>query len=152
MKRLLFLLLAAAIAFSCTGREQFEIHRGVNVAHWLSQSNERGESRANFFVEKDARQIAEWGFDHVRIPIDEEQMIHEDGTKDEEAFALLRSGLDLCGKYGLRAVVDLHILRSHHFNAAVKPLFTERAGLEAFYECWRQLSGERKGYSKSMVS
>ena len=96
--------------------------------------------------------IAGWGFDHVRIPIDEEQMFHEDGTKDEEAFALLHSALDLCGKYGLRAVVDLHILRSHHFNAEYKPLFTERKAQEAFYECWRQISGELKDYSTSMVA
>ncbi len=152
MKRLLILLMAAAVLSSCNKEGKFEIHRGVNVAHWLSQSNVRGEGRANFFVEKDVERIAGWGFDHVRIPIDEEQMFHEDGTKDEEAFALLRSCLDLCGKYGLRAVVDLHILRSHHFNAAVKPLFTERAAQEAFYECWRKISGELKGYSNSMVA
>ena len=151
MRRLLILLLAA-MAISCTSKEKFEINRGVNIAHWLSQSNARGEKRANYFVEKDVKQIAEWGFDHVRIPIDEVQMFHENGTKDEEAFGLLRSALDLCGKYNLRAVVDLHILRSHYFNAAVKPLFTERGAQEAFYECWRQISGELKGYSNSMVA
>lgn len=147
-----FLFLVSLLAISCERIEPFQIHRGVNIAHWLSQSNVRGEDRAAFFVEDDVKRIAEWGFDHVRIPIDEEQMFHEDGSKDEEAFRLLRQALDLCGTYGLRAVVDLHILRSHHFNAAVKPLFTERAAQEAFYDCWRKISGELKDYSVSMVA
>ena len=152
MRRALFILLLSALAVSCGKKESFEIHRGVNIAHWLSQSNARGDARASYFVEDDVRRIAGWGFDHVRIPIDEEQMFHEDGSKDEEAFGLLRGALDLCVEYGLKAVVDLHILRSHHFNAAVKPLFTERAAQEAFYECWRKISGELSGYDVSMVA
>ncbi len=151
MRLILSLILASALALSCT-KESFEIHRGVNIAHWLSQSPVRGEMRAQFFTETDIRQIADWGFDHVRIPIDEEQMFREDGTKDEEAFELLHQALDLCGKYHLRAVVDLHILRSHYFDAAVKPLFTEESAQEAFYECWRKISGELKGYSTAMVA
>ena len=151
MKQILSILLAAVLVLSCN-EKPFEIQRGVNIAHWLSQSKVRGEQRANFFTETDIRQIAEWGFDHVRIPIDEEQMFLEDGTKDEEAFRLLHQALDLCAKYRLRAIVDLHILRSHHFNASVKPLFTEEAAQEAFYECWRKISGELKGYSTSMVA
>ena len=79
-------------------------------------------------------------------------MFKEDGAKDEEAFTLLHQALDLCGKYVLRAIVDLHILRSHHFNAAVKPLFTEIAAQEAFYDCWRQISGELKDYPTDMVA
>ena len=153
MRRAFFIVFAALLVFSCKEPiEKFKIQRGVNIAHWLSQSNVRGEQRAAFFVEEDVKRIAGWGFDHVRIPIDEEQMFAEDGSKEEEAFALLRNGLDLCGKYGLRAIVDLHILRSHYFNAAVKPLFTERAAQEAFYECWRKISAELKDYPTDMVA
>ncbi len=155
MKQFLLLFLAFACSVSCSGTksaETFDIRRGVNIAHWLSQSGARGDIRAAFFTEEDVRQIAGWGFDHVRIPIDEEQMFHEDGSKDEEAFRLLHAALDWCGLYGLRAVVDLHILRSHHFNAAVKPLFTEESAQEAFYECWRKISGELKDYSTAMVA
>ena len=154
MRHLLIPVIIVASFFisSCSSKAGFEIDKGVNIAHWLSQSGARGESRAAYFTEADVKCISEWGFDHVRIPIDEEQMFHEDGSKDEEAFKLLHHALDLCGKYNLRAVVDLHILRSHHFNAAVKPLFTERAAQEAFYECWRQISGELNSYPVNMVA
>lgn len=155
MKRLLFILLTIAALSSCSQKvseEKFTITKGVNIAHWLSQSGARGEARAQFFTEQDVRQIAEWGFDHVRIPIDEEQMFLEDGTKDAEAFQLLHNALNLCLKYNLKVIVDLHILRSHYFVADYRPLFHEEAAQEAFYECWRKLSSELNGYPVSKVA
>ena len=153
MKRLLSIALTVVLC-TCAQKpaEKFEICKGVNIAHWLSQSFTRGEARAAYFTEADVKRIADWGFDHVRIPIDEAQMFDRDGNKDEEAFALLHQALDLCGKYGLRAIVDLHILRSHNFIATSNPLFTEEAAQEAFYECWRKLSGELKDYSTAWVA
>lgn len=152
MRHFLLILGVAFLALSCKETTGFEIHNGVNIAHWLSQSSARGEVRDNYFTEADVRQIAAWGFDHIRIPIDEEQMFQEDGSKDEEAFALLHRALDLCLQYRLRAVVDLHILRTHHFNADVKPLFTEEWAQEAFFECWRKLSSELSQYSTDWVA
>ena len=47
MKRLLVLLLTVGALFSCGKApiESFTIKKGVNVAHWLSQSRARGEIR-----------------------------------------------------------------------------------------------------------
>ena len=135
-QRLLTLLVTLLLTFPAQA-QKFQLHRGINISHWLSQSSDRGDIRAKKFTREDVKFIAEQGFDHIRIPIDEEQMFLEDGTKDEEAFRLLHKALELCGKYNLRAIVDLHILRSHHFNAAYKPLFTEKAAQEAFFECDR---------------
>jgi len=116
------------------------VRRGTNISHWLSQSRRRGEERKAWFTEKDVAWIASVGFDHVRIPIDEEQMWNEEGTPDEEAFTLLQSALDWCAARNLRAIVDLHILRSHHFDASDKPLWTRESARERFLDCWRELS------------
>src|SRR5215218_9936239 len=131
---------------------KFTFKRGTNISHWLSQSNRRGEERLKFFTEKDVEYLAGIGFDHLRIPVDEEQLWKENGEKDAEAFSLLKSALDWCKKYQLDAVVDLHILRSHHFNEGAKPLFTEAAAQERFYQCWRDLFGELKKYSTDDVA
>ena len=153
-KKILTLFLVSALALSgCragaseASTDAFTIHRGLNISHWLSQSRVRGLARERYFTEKDVAYIASEGFDHLRIPVDEEQLFLENGEKDAEAFALLHDALGWCRKYGLRAVVDLHILRSHHFNAAEKPLFTDEKAQESFFECWRKISGELKGYS-----
>lgn len=147
-------MLTVAALSSCAQKAEdgFVINKGVNIAHWLSQSFVRGEARVQYFTEEDVSQIAEWGFDHVRIPIDEYTMFRADGTKDPEAFQLLHNALDLCMKYNLKAIVDLHTLRSHFFVGDHQPLFTDRAAQEAFYECWRQISGELSMYPVSMVA
>ncbi len=124
----------------------FEIRRGTNISHWLSQSGARGERRRAYFTRQDVEWLAGIGLDHLRIPIDEEQMWDEDGRREDEAFELLTGALDWCAGCGLRAVVDLHILRGHHFLAQEKPLFTDPAAQEHFCDLWRDLSealGER---------
>ena len=158
-KRLLILFLASALALTgCradageASADAFTLHRGLNISHWLSQSHVRGLARARYFTEKDVAYIASEGFDHVRIPVDEEQLFLENGEKDAEAFALLHDALGWCRKYGLRAVVDLHILRSHYFNATEKPLFTDEKAQERFFECWRMISDELHGYSNGWVA
>jgi len=130
----------------------FAIRRGTNISHWLSQSGRRGQERARFFVEKDVELIASLGFDHIRLPIDEEQLWDEAGNKETEAFKLLHDAIGWAQKNRLRVIVDLHILRSHHFNAAEKPLWTEPKAQEKFFALWRDLSAELKKYPVSLVA
>ena len=130
----------------------FAIRGGTNISHWLSQSDTRGERRQRYFTEKDVEFIASLGFDHIRLPVDEEQLWDEAGNKEAEAFTLLHSAIDWCQKKNLRVIVDLHILRSHHFNEAVKPLWTDPKAQEKFFSLWRDLSAELKKYPVSLVA
>lgn len=157
-KTLLLSLLVGIIAFSaCQNRdtpayESFEIMRGTNIAHWLSQSDRRGEARKEFFTKDDMNYIAALGFDHVRIPIDEEQMWDKQGNRHDEAFILLDSAIHWCRDYDLRVIVDLHILRSHHFNKEEKPLWTEPEAQEKFIDLWRDLSLALNKWPAGMVA
>ena len=113
MKHRILIVFALMIALCNTAAlGAIKLHRGVNISHWLSQSGARGTERANYFTEKDVAFIASQGFDHLRIPIDEEQMFTPDGEKEPEAFRLLHNALQWCRKYKMRAVVDLHILNA----------------------------------------
>ncbi len=132
--------------------QSFKINRGTNVGHWLSQSRARGEQREKFFTEKDVKYIDSLGFDHIRLPIDEEQMWDESGKRHDEAFALMKNCLDWCRKAGLRVIVDLHILRSHYFNADVKPLWTVPAEQDKFIALWKDLSSFLREYPNAMVA
>ena len=119
----------------------FQIRRGTNISEWLSQSSRRGSERAAFFDESDARLIARLGFDHIRLPVDEEQLWDDQGIPDEEAFGLLEAALDWCEMAGLRVVLDLHLLRTHHFISASNPrLFEDPCEAQRFVGLWQQLS------------
>ena len=85
---------------------KFEIRRGVNISHWLSQSGRRGEGRREWFTEKDVKLIASVGFDHIRLPVDEEQLWDEAGNKEKEAFELLHNAINWAQQSKLRIIVD----------------------------------------------
>jgi len=120
--------------------------RGTNLAHWLSQTRSRGEARRLFLQEEDIAYIAKLGFAHIRLPIDEEHMWDEDGNRDEDAFAIMHNAIRWGLKYDLKVLIDLHILRSHHFNAAIKPLWTEADAQDDFIGLWRDLSAALHQY------
>ena len=147
---LLLLLVGVACLVFC--RPRFHVERGVNISHWLSQSQRRGVEREAWFNRNDVALLAGLGFDHLRIPVDEEQMWDESGKPDPEAFALLNRALDWCAQFRLRAVVDLHILRSHHFNKGERPLWTQPQAQERFLQCWRDLSEALHERPNAMVA
>lgn len=151
MRRLTLIFISLLLNLSAVAKP-FELHRGINISHWLSQSGDRGEKRATKFTREDVKFLAECGYDHLRIPIDEEQMFDEQLNPEQEAFSLLHNAIGWCKEFDLKVIVDLHILRSHHFNAEKKPLFTESAAQEQFYDCWRKISAELKKYPRSLVA
>lgn len=133
----------------------FRIGTGVNVSHWLSQSPLRGKEREELITKKDFDSIAAMGFDHVRIPIDEEQMYDNDMRRNEDAFALLNNAINWSIENKLRVIVDLHIVRSHHFNHEnEKPnsLFEDRTAQERIFSIWADLQKDLKKYPTDSVA
>jgi endoglucanase len=118
----------------------FELRRGVNISHWLSQSDRRGEERRSWFTRDDVERLAGCGFDHLRFPVDEVQLWDDDLNREGEAFELLGRGLDWCEQAGLRAIVDLHIVRSHYFNVDSNALFADPAEQDKLCALWADLS------------
>lgn len=151
----LTLALFSATAAQPTNPSGFVIKRGINISHWLSQDF-GWTPREEFFTENDVRYISGIGFDHVRLPIDEKEMWQEDGTPNEEAFALLEKALGWCETHGLRAIVDLHTVRSHHFNAENEglsnTLWDDPAEQERFFDLWSQLSARLSHHAVDQVA
>ncbi len=133
----------------------FSINRGVNLSHWLSQ--DFGWAPKYTYINKnDIRFIDSIGYDHVRIPIDEAEMWDSTGTPNETAFGYLTDCLGWCAEYGLRAIVDLHIIRAHHFNASNEggsnTLWTDTAAQHHFVGLWLQLSDRLHQYPNDRVA
>lgn len=160
MRKLVAVLLALLVAVPAFSKRQndFVIKRGINLSHWLSQGYARGRMREQRVTEADFRLLKEAGFDHVRIPIDEEQFWDEQGNRLPEAWSLLTRSLDLCVKYELRAIVDLHIIRSHYFNAVnegkpdANTLFSDPLAQQRLVEMWYELSDSLKRFPNDWVA
>lgn len=130
----------------------FAIVRGVNISHWLSQSVRRGAERAAFFTEADVAFIASLGYDHIRLPVDEEQLWNEAGARHRSAFDLLHDAIRWAEAHGLRVVVDLHILRAHHFNQEERLLWFHPAEQERFVSLWLDLSAALRAHPNHLVA
>ncbi|GAA0552216.1 glycoside hydrolase family 5 protein [Chitinophaga japonensis] len=130
----------------------FHIRRGTNVSHWLSQSILQGNDRVNYFTEKDVIYLANHGFDHIRLPIDEEELWNMQQEKVRSSFQLLHQAMQWCYLHHLKVVIDLHTLRSRHYHTKEKPLWNDPEARERFLQCWRELSGELKRYPVSMLA
>ena len=163
----LFVVIAISvltIACSCTGklhrtnnpdgnnRSTFAIKRGTNIAHWLSQSNRRGAERAAFFTQKDVDYIKAAGFDHIRLPVDEEQLWDSTGKREDEAFQLLQDCMTWVQQAGLKVVLDLHIIRSHYFNAKENRLWTVPEEQDKLIRLWKDLSVAVRQWPNSMLA
>ena len=147
-------LLSLAACSQSGGVNNFNIKRGTNLSHWLSQSRVTGEERRKHIQEDDFARLEQLGFDFVRIPIDEVQFWDEDGNKLPEAWELLTNAINLAEKHHLRVVVDLHIIRSHRFldNDNSNTLFTSEKSQQDLINLWYQLSDVLKGYSNDSVA
>jgi len=154
-----------ALSFTaCTTKSEtndvnnFRIQRGTNVSHWLSQNDQRGEMRRQHIQEDDFERLDSLGFDFVRLPIDEQQFWDEQGNKLPEAWTLLDNAIRWAEKHHLRTIVDLHIIRSHYFNASLEgkgdenTLFTSEKAQQDLVNMWYQLSDVLKGYSNDSVA
>ncbi len=133
----------------------FAIQRGTNISHWLSQDF-GWAPRKKWFTEKDIRFIAKQGFDHIRLPVDEKELWTNDGQPIEKEFQRLVTAIDWCREAGLRVIVDLHTLNSHHFNAANEglkiTLWTSPKEQEHLLQLWRDLSARLRHFPVDLLA
>ncbi len=133
----------------------FEIRKGVNLSHWLSQTTQ-WSPKDKFITREDIKLIKSFGFDHIRLPIDEQELWNEDGTVIKETLQHVKNCLAWCAEFDLRTVIDLHILRSHHFNArnyeGKMTLWADTSAQNNFIRLWENLSEYLQDYPDNMVA
>jgi endoglucanase len=133
----------------------FVIRRGTNLSHWLSQDFGWAPREA-WITEKDIQFIAAQGFDHVRLPVDEKELWLADGSPNQAEHARMVQAIEWCRKAGLRVIVDLHVLKSHHFNASNEgghnTLWTDPAAQDHLLSLWRNLSASLRRFPVDAVA
>lgn len=129
--------------------ETLRLENGVNVSHWLSQSKSRGEERNNQITKRDFDSIAAMGFDFVRLPVDEEHLYDENMNRDTAGFRLMHNAIKWALEDNMNIVIDLHVVRSHHFNSENEhpnTLFTDPAAQDKFVAIWKDMQKDLQQY------
>lgn len=122
------------------------IYRGINLGGWLSQCDYSDERLNEFIKEEDFAKIAGWKLDHVRIPVD--YNVLDDGRGYEK----LDFAVEMCRKYGLKMVLDLHKTAGFSFDKgeAETGFFDNESYQERFYVLWEDLA-RRYGHMTDLL-
>lgn len=112
--------------------------KGINLGGWMSQCDYSPEHLDTFITEPDFAQIAEWGFDHVRLPVDFNLFQKPDGTLIEDGFVRLDRAAELAEQNGLKLVLDLHKTQGFSFDNGENEVgfFDSPQYQELFYQLW----------------
>jgi len=111
---------------------------GVNLGGWISQCDYTAGHMDVFIKKENIKQIASWGCDHVRLPID--SPVLEDDERPfvykEEGFGHIDDCVAWCKEYGLNVVMDMHRAPGYAFYLEEQPLFTDAETQERYYSLW----------------
>ncbi len=130
--------------------------KGINLGGWLSQIDCKSQEHFdNFITESDIKEIASWGLDHVRVPIDYDIIEQEDGSPKEEGYRYITNCVEWCKKYGLHMIIDLHKTYGYSFDPLEKndkEIFFYKESLQnRFINTWKEIAS-RYGKYGDMVA
>ena len=126
---------------------------GVNFGGWLSQCDHTKERYDSFIREEDFKKVSMRNFDHVRIPIDYELFENEDGSFNLDRLKYIDFAIEMCRKYGLNMVLDLHRTPGYSFDDGhgESGFFDSEKYQNHFYEIW-DLLAERYAKDTDLVA
>jgi aryl-phospho-beta-D-glucosidase BglC (GH1 family) len=89
--------------------------KGVNIGGWLAQYDlgkkgiltyeQRMEHFNSFITIKNIEQIAAWGADHIRVPINGELLLEENA---DEYFYYIDQCIQWCEDLEINIILDIH--------------------------------------------
>lgn len=142
-----------------------KVQRGINVGGWLSQyefvakqplmESNLVEHFRSFITQDDIRQIAEWGFDHIRLPVSGYLLYDQDkGKIRNEVVNYIDQCVSWCSTHKLNIVLDLHDLWGNVYGAmdVPMPLLTDHALKENFFKIWEELAQYFKGETRCEIT
>jgi aryl-phospho-beta-D-glucosidase BglC (GH1 family) len=141
LSRYYLVLLLVAFSFSLLGQN---LGRGINLGNMFEAPNET--AWGNPYKEAYIGQIADLGFQHIRVPIRwdvaERTQLTAPYTLNPQFLARIKSVVDLAISKHLYVIINMH----HH-----EELFTNPAAAKArFISQWQQIASYFKGYDNHL--
>ena len=124
---------------------------GINFGGWFSQCD-HSEKRYDYFIRRDDfRRVAEWGLDHVRIPVDYELILDKEYAFRERGFQRIRNCIDWAEENSLNMILDLHKTPGFSFDAGENEngFFENEGYQELFCGIWGEFA-KRFGSCKNL--
>lgn len=127
--------------------------KGINLGGWLSQGALNKEHLDTFITKEDIDLIASWGADHIRLPLDFENVETEDGKEIAEGYTYIDNCISWCKDNNLNLVLDLHKTYGYIFDDPEYSagFFTDKPLIERLYKIWDKLSARYAQYEDMLM-
>ena len=128
--------------------------KGVNLGGWLSQGSLELSHIDTFIKEEDIKRVKEMGCDHLRLPVDFENIYKEKERIDNPiGYKYIDLCISWCQKYELNIVLDLHKAPGYSFDdfEYSSDFFHDKKLQELFLDIWDRLSKRYAKYSYMMM-
>ena len=128
--------------------------KGVNLGGWLSQGSLELSHIDTFIKEEDIKRIKKMGCDHLRLPVDFENIYKEKERIDNPiGYKYIDLCISWCQKYELNIVLDLHKAPGYSFDdfEYSSDFFHDKKLQELFLDIWDRLSKRYAKYSYMMM-
>lgn len=132
------------------------LQKGINLGGWLSQFKEYDHEHFKTFIKRDdIFRIAEWGFDHIRLPIDY-IVLETDSTPGsylQSGFDYINACLEWCKSAEIRVILDLHKAPGYSFDTQNENVFEKDAEMQQrFINLWRAITKEFSSASYDLLA
>jgi endoglucanase len=142
-----------------------DVVRGVNFGGWFSQIDaiEEKDRKAfpgrlphirSFLGPLDFARVKNWGFDHIRLPLDWQNIFDAEIRPDREVLGLLDAAVDGILGAGLGLILDLHKCPGHDFYDGTmrdQAFFSDSGLRRDCLRVWRHLAERYGGRSGVML-
>ncbi|MCR5253531.1 MAG: glycoside hydrolase family 5 protein [Treponema sp.] len=119
--------------------------KGINLGGWISQCAEYSEKHYESFIcEDDLKIIKSFGCDHVRLPVDYNVIMNDDGSFIDKGFTYIDNCILWAERAELNVILDLHKTLGYMFdtNAVANPdaFFHDKSLQNVFVRIWENFA------------
>ncbi len=102
--------------------------------------------RANYVAQADIDQIADWGFNHIRVPFHYKQFYDPTGTQTPIGYAIIDELINWCEPHNMYIILDMHCAPGAQNGGPISDsdgtarLWLEEENKELTVQIWREIA------------
>ena len=102
--------------------------------------------RANYVAQADIDQIAEWGFNHLRVPFHYKQFYDSTGSETPIGYAIVDELISWCEPYNMYIILDMHCAPGGQNGGPISDsdgtarLWLEESNKELTIQIWKEIA------------
>ena len=102
--------------------------------------------RSNYVAQEDIDQIAEWGFNHIRVPFHYKQFHDSSGTQNPIGYGIIDELITWCQPHNMYIILDMHCAPGGQNGGPISDsdgtarLWLEEENKELTIQIWREIA------------